>query len=75
MSGNVFISVLEIDTALDYSCIHSRLHFFDLATTIKGDSGGPLFDAATQNKLVGIVSWGYGCADANYPGGTCSLSR
>jgi len=33
----------------------------------QGDSGGPLFDA-TQNKLVGIVSWGYGCADANYPG-------
>jgi len=33
----------------------------------QGDSGGPLFDAL-NNKLVGIVSWGYGCADPNYPG-------
>ena len=33
----------------------------------QGDSGGPLF---TQNPstLIGIVSWGYGCAAAGYPG-------
>lgn len=35
----------------------------------QGDSGGPLFTgtgaAAVQH---GIVSWGYGCADAQYPG-------
>ncbi|XP_069681245.1 trypsin-7-like [Periplaneta americana] len=29
------------------------------------DSGGPL---VFQKKLVGIVSWGYGCALAGYPG-------
>lgn len=37
----------------------------------QGDSGGPLFikDATTQkNKLVGIVSWGQGCARPNLYG-------
>ena len=31
----------------------------------QGDSGGPLI---INNKLIGVVSWGRGCADANYPG-------
>ncbi|KAK5644283.1 hypothetical protein RI129_008128 [Pyrocoelia pectoralis] len=31
----------------------------------QGDSGGPL---VVDEKQVGIVSWGYGCADRNYPG-------
>ena len=32
----------------------------------KGDSGGPMTD---ENEVhVGIVSWGIGCALANYPG-------
>ncbi len=35
----------------------------------QGDSGGPLtvFDGS-QNVLVGVVSWGYGCADPQFPG-------
>ncbi|WP_432067683.1 serine protease [Streptomyces sp. C10-9-1] len=38
--------------------------------TCQGDSGGPMFrrDAAGDWIQVGIVSWGYGCARAGYPG-------
>jgi trypsin len=32
-----------------------------------GDSGGPIVDAASKT-LLGLVSWGYGCADPDYPG-------
>ncbi|KAJ2952694.1 hypothetical protein O0L34_g7037 [Tuta absoluta] len=34
------------------------------------DSGGPMYynDAANTRILVGIVSWGQGCANASYPG-------
>ncbi|XP_065568694.1 trypsin-1-like [Artemia franciscana] len=31
----------------------------------QGDSGGPLYMGST---IIGIVSWGYGCAYAGYPG-------
>jgi trypsin len=32
----------------------------------QGDSGGPIFNEAGEQ--VGVVSWGIGCAQANYPG-------
>jgi len=37
----------------------------------QGDSGGPLIvkgNDDTEDVVVGVVSWGYGCADSNYPG-------
>lgn len=33
----------------------------------QGDSGGPLIDSLS-GKQVGIVSWGFSCADPNFPG-------
>ncbi|KAF5287000.1 hypothetical protein FQA39_LY16114 [Lamprigera yunnana] len=34
----------------------------------QGDSGGPLVDK-NRNEQVGIVSWGWGCAEPSYPDG------
>lgn len=36
-----------------------------LINNFPGDSGGPM---RAENKLVGVVSWGYQCALPNYPG-------
>jgi secreted trypsin-like serine protease len=37
--------------------------------TCQGDSGGPLLVPTTQGfRQAGITSWGYGCADPEYPG-------
>lgn len=45
-----------------------------------GDSGGPLFKVTSNGKgtethtIVGVTSWGYGCADENFPGVYASTS-
>ncbi len=33
----------------------------------QGDSGGPLYDKE-NDLLVGVVSWGFGCASPQFPG-------
>ncbi|XP_028164116.1 trypsin, alkaline C-like [Ostrinia furnacalis] len=37
----------------------------------QGDSGGPLY---FQNILIGIVSWGHGCANETFPGVSTSVA-
>ncbi|XP_063876161.1 trypsin-1-like [Scylla paramamosain] len=36
----------------------------------QGDSGGPMVTLAESGKMkqIGVVSWGYGCASARFPG-------
>lgn len=46
--------------------------------TCQGDSGGPLarlVGADTADTLIGIVSWGDGCADPDFPGIYTRLSN
>jgi len=33
----------------------------------QGDSGGPLYDK-DNDVLIGVVSWGFGCAHPDFPG-------
>ena len=61
---------LELIVDANVSSAHCRL-FVCLLIGIKGscqgDSGGPLFTETQPRQLVGVVSWGMGCAFLSYP--------
>jgi trypsin len=79
--GSVSSVLREVDVpvvaratcAADYSdeTITTRMFCAGLTAggkdSCNGDSGGPIIDEAS-GVLLGAVSWGYGCADAGYPG-------
>ena len=73
--------LLEVDVPIDDSCgnysnsdITNNMvcagDFNGGEDACQGDSGGPLImtNSDGEYELIGIVSWGYGCAQAGYPG-------
>ncbi|XP_065368217.1 trypsin-like [Calliphora vicina] len=77
------LQVVEVDIVDQQQCASSEYNYGDkiketmlCAYAVKkdacqGDSGGPL---VANNVLVGIVSWGNGCAWAGYPGVYCDVA-
>ena len=79
--GSSSAILLEVDVPIDDSCgSYSNSSITNNMVcagdsnggedSCQGDSGGPLImtNSDGEYELIGIVSWGYGCAEAQYPG-------
>ena len=64
MSWKPFFAVEINDKKLCARDLNNRID------TCQGDSGGPLVtkEAGGYYSLIGVVSWGFGCAQSNAPG-------
>lgn len=64
-TGATTTTTLKDNISSDMMCAMARNRFI-----CHGDGGGPAIRRGTSpqdDEVVGIVSWGYGCVDANYP--------